>query len=563
MLTRKVTRALPLLKTEQGSVIISFAVLLPLLIVLLALCLNSLKMFISKAKVSDVSAEVGLMVSATSRVGEGNDLPAEMKSLLIDYIKEFFPESTKTPELSISYSSVQEDAEDNTSYLTYKPNIVVDLPFPFYHRQLSEGKKTFSMTSSGITIKKKAARPVDIVFVIDFSASQQGAGLRLLKSVFKELSEFVLASNAQSKIAMVPFSTGVAVKYPETNQRGAAKAGCSVLFVPKPQWAIDYGFWGDKSFNNKQTTLTQQLYNMDYYRYKYYSDWVAKSKPALALNTVHENWCRKNASFGKPTGQVNYSCFDKRFMTQDLDGSKVYADDIFTLRSRKIITDEYAKAVKIRAKQVTALTVEHDEAIDYPATLEKMFGDEAIMTFPMLWTAMEDPNYRPFGRMCHHAGWLGHKGDLANAKPYSWLIELTNDAKQLNEFQDMNAQGYTATSAGLVRSVPVMMKGRNQRKVFVIMSDGDDSLYPQKVTDRYLKQYKLCERIKDGILERSETNTKRVDIYYVSTTNSKTRVKYWRDNCTGEGNAATALNRSEVVSLIKGYLSDEIGSFTQ
>ncbi|WP_241650767.1 hypothetical protein, partial [Rosenbergiella collisarenosi] len=73
----------------------------------------------------------------------------------------------------------------------------------------------------------------------------------------------------------------------------------------------------------------------------------------------------------------------------DLDGSKIYLDDIFTQRSRKIITDEYTKAVKIKSKQLSTLTVEHDDAIDYEATLNKMFSDEAIITFPMLWTGME------------------------------------------------------------------------------------------------------------------------------------------------------------------------------
>lgn len=562
MLTNYVARFISKMKQEHGGVLISFAVLLPLLMILIAFVFNSLKMFTAKAKIGDVSAEIGLMISATSAVVNNQQLSPEVKKTLENYVKEFFPDGTKLPLVSVNYSKVENDVNDNSSAMTYRPSIEIELPFPFYDRLLSGGDKNFSIVSSDVSIKKKMSKAVDVVFVIDFSASQQGAGLRLLKGMFKDLSSFILSSNARSKVAVVPFSTGVAVRYPETNQRGGVKAGCSVLFVPKPEWSIDYSFWGDKAFASNHKKLNAQLYNMDYYRYQFYTGNLAKSKPAMAVSQVQKKWCRQNTSSGASAGQMKYSCFDNRFEGKDLDGSKIYLDDIYTQRSRKIIIDEYAKAVKIKNRQLTSLTVEHDDAIDYEATLKKMFGDEAIITFPMQWAEMESFNYRPFGKMCHNAGWWKAKGDVSSAKPYSWLIELTHNAAELDEFQDMNAQGYTATVSGLVRSVPVMMKGRNPRKVFVVMSDGDDSGGPQKVSDRYLKQYKLCDRIKSGILDRAETKTKQVDIYYVSTTNDKKRVTYWQDYCTGKGNAATAVNRNDVVSLIKGYLSDEIGNFS-
>lgn len=564
MLTRKVTRAIPRMKDEYGGVMISFAVLLPVLIVLIAFGLNSLKMFIAKSKLGDVSAEIGLMVSANSTVTQGSEPSASMKKMLVNYAKEFFPESTKSPTLSGTTSTVGNDADKNAAFMTYQPIIKVELPFLFYHRSLSEDKKNFTVSSSAITVTKKVSRPVDIVFVVDFSTSQQGAGIRLLKQTFKELTEFILKSNPDSKVAMVPFSTGVAVKYPETNQRGGPKAGCSVLFVPKKGWDIDYSFWGDKYINGRYKNINQQTYYMDTYRYKYYSNNVRQSRPALPLQTTLDKWCRKNDSKGgEKVGHDTYSCFDNRFKEQDILGNTFYSDDIFSKKSLQIITNEYAKAVRLRDSQNYHFTIENIEAVDFPETLKKMFSDEAIITFPMLWTGMWDSNFRTFKEMCHNTGWWNNDGQLADAKLHSWLIELTNDAQELNQFQNMKAQGWTATSSGLVRSVPVMMKGRNPRKIFVIMSDGDDSTGPQKVTDRYLKDYKLCDKIKDGILERPETNAERVDIYYVSTTNSTKRVNYWRDYCTGEGNAAKALNRKQVVDLIKGFLSDEIGSFTQ
>lgn len=564
MFTRKVTRAIARLGDQYGGVMISFAVLLPLLLILISLGLNSLKMFISKAKMSDVSAEVGLMVSANSLVGGGGSEPSPaMKKMLANYIKEFFPDSTKPPVLSITYSEVENDINDNASYMTYQPHIQVELPFPFYDRVLSDGRKNFTVSSSLLTVKKKVSRPVDIVFVVDFSTSQQGYGINLLKQTFKDLTEFILESNPKSKVAMVPFSIGVAVKYPETNQRGGPKAGCSVLFVPKKGWDINYAFWGDKYLNGGLRNINEQTYYMDHYRYRYYTNNVRYSRPSLSTQTVLNKWCRKNATAGRNVGRETYSCFDNRLMEKDALGNTFYSDDIFSKKSLEIITNEYAKAARVRDAHNYHYTIENIDAIDFPETLKKMFSDEAIITFPMLWTGMWDGDYRTFKEMCHNTGWWDNTGQLADAKLHSWLIELTNDAKELNQFQNMKAQGWTATTSGLVRSVPVMMKGRNPRKVFVIMSDGDDTGGPARVTDRYLKEYKLCDKIRQGIMDRPETNAERVDIYYVSTTNSSARVNYWRDYCTGEGNAAMAVNRKQVVDLIKGYLSDEIGSFSQ
>jgi len=563
MLTRTVKQILIRCRNQHGTIMISFAVLLPILMILIALGVNSVKMFIAKAKLSDVSAEVGLIVSAHSSVSDKGQFPPELESLVTHYVKNFFPEASKTPEVVIDFSQVSTDSTSNAEYMTYHPSIKVELPFPFYHATLSEGAKNFTISATPLTVKKQVSRPVDILFIVDFSTSQKGKKIRILKEVFQDLTNFILNSNPQSKIGILPFSTGVAVKYPETNQRGGPKAGCSVLFVPKKEWAIDYAFWGDKYVNKKYTKLTDQTYYIDEFRRKYYLERVGKSRPALSVDALNKQWCRKNDVWGTNVGQTQYSCFDHRFKISDLDGSLVAKDDIHTQRAQRIIEQQYAMALKVRERQRTTLTIEHDDAIDYEATLNQMFGEEAIITFPMLWAEREDYSYRVYNKMCHNTGWWGKDGQLTDARLYSWLIELTNNANELHQFQDMQPQGWTSTASGLVRSVPVMMKGTNPRKIFVVMSDGDDSSFPAKVTDRYLKQYNLCEKIRSGILERSQTHTDRVDIYYVSTTNSSKRVNYWKDYCTGEGNAAKAVNRQEIVSLIKGYLSDEIGNFSQ
>jgi len=567
MLTRKVRRCFLKIIGEQGGVIVSFAILLPLIMMLIALALNAPKMFIAKSKLSDVAAEIGLIASSKSAVNEQETFTDDFKKFTIKFVKEYFPESTKSPLVNIRYSESGTNSANNSTYKTYHPTIQLELPFPFYDAVLSAGEKNFTVSSSPITVKKQVARPIDLVFLVDFSGSQAGNGIKLLKDVVADISKFVLSANPKSKIALVPYSSGVAVKYDESNQRGGAKAGCSVLFVPKPDWAIDYAFWGDKYLNSSNRSLKEQLFDMDKYRYNYYKKNVAGAKPALSMNDLHNTWCRKNSTSEVKQGRMEYSCFDTRFQSRDLDGSLVYTDDIFTQRSQQIVKNEYAKAVRIQAAQANTIkgqSIEQDSAIDYEATLQKMFSDEAIITFPMLWvTSATNSAYRTFNQMCHHIGTWSNNNQLTNAKLSSWLIDLTNDKKKIDEFQTMQVGGWTATTSGLVRSVPVMMKGKNPRKVFVIITDGDDTGAAGTITQRYLTQYKLCNRIKEGILARPETNAERVDIYYVSTVNSSKRMKLWKENCSGEENAALATNRDEVVNLIRGYLSDEIGSFSE
>ena len=126
----------------------------------------------------------------------------------------------------------------------------------------------------------------------------------------------------------------------------------------------------------------------------------------------------------------------------------------------------------------------------------------------------------------------------------------------------MEPSGWTHLSAALIRSVPVMMEGSNRRKVFIMMSDGEESRYPQITTDKWLKSYKLCQKIEEGILARPQTNAGKVELYYISTTNARTWVKYWGENCTGAARSKTATQRDDLIKLIKGIITDETGHLT-
>ncbi|MBT0719482.1 hypothetical protein HGT71_14640 [Rosenbergiella epipactidis] len=548
-------------KNEQGGIILPFAIIIPILLVLIALAINSAKMFISKNKLADVAAEVGLIVSAANRAeSSGNSSPA-LTALTKKYVKEFFPEVVEDPIINVVYSEKILSPEDNTLYQTFKPYIQLKVPYPYYSPSLSNKDKNFVVTTNNFTINKVVSRPVDIAFIVDFGSPE---GTFVLRDVFAELTPFILQSNKESKIAILPFDTGVAVKYPYTNQRGGPQAGCSVLFAPTKPWDINYSFWGDKSMNKLRKKIKDQTYQMDQMRGIYYLLYVKNSSPSMSYNTFYNKWCRKNPTYGWGKGRVEYTCFDKRFFTTDANGKKIYTDDIFTPASLKLISEQYAKAIDVRDFHYKTQTIMHNSAIDYEATLDKMFGDEAIITIPVLWSQEKDVDFRPFYEMCKSIGGWKNRGQLNDARLYSWLIELTNKKTELDQFQKMSPRGgQTATASALIRSVPVMMEGRNPRKIFVIMSSHADSSYRKTVTDKFLKNHNLCQRIKDGFLAHPETRTERVDIYYISTKyDDVDRVNYWAQHCTGPENAVSSRDAQSIISTVKGIISDEVGTVT-
>ncbi len=538
---------------QRGALAPAFAIILPILLSLMALGLDGANGLYQKARLSDAMDEAALAVASSGKTNTTVEESNNSKALVKAYLNYYIPSMTREPIITFSSQSSDEDANDGLKYIDYHMGASVYVPavfdvgtFPGFDHEIQIG-------THDKKVRKFSALPADYVFVVDFSTSQAGTPMKILKSVVKEITEFAIENNKNSKIAIVPFSTGVSVKLPGVNERGGERAGCSVLFVPNKDYDINYEFWSDK-YVGRHSTYPARMYYMDYWRYYYYYHYVRASAPAMTVANMQSQWCVKNAKYGTLEGVWQYTCKTNEYPHTD----------IFSAASQRIIKSEYDKAYRVQSEQNSYLTIEHDKAINYEATLEQMFSEEAIKTFVMPWAGMQDSAYRAYNRMCHQAGWYNHTSgnSLVKATVRSWLIELTNDLQVLAGFQDMWQQGWTHISSGLIRSVPVMMKGRNKRKVFILMSDGSDSSGPAKVTDKWLTKYNLCEKIREGIVERKETNTKKVEIYYISTTVSASRVKFWADNCTGQGRSITSSDRDSLISVIKGIMSDETGHFS-
>ena len=561
---------LRLFRSEHGVIMIPLAILLPLLVGLLTLGFNSVSMMSNRARLSDAAAEATLAVSAATLANDtqsdsGKQEIEKARSLVGAWMQYYFPSMKNSPEIEFTVAEGQQLTSSDTRYTYYNVDISLTLPQIFIYQPVTLDKSDYKLSVGKGHVNKYVSKPADYVFVVDFSGSQKGARINILKSVFAEITDFVIKNSPESRIGIVPFSTGVSVKMPGTNQRGGENVGCSVLFVPNKGWDINYAFWSDKSVAtyNNGASLKTKTFDMDSARYNFYKKYVAASAPAIKDAEMIKRWCRTNPTYGNKEGRAHYSCFDPRDKYPEPSDPRNKLEDIFTVEAQTLIALEYEKAAKVQADHQSAQTIEHDKAINYPATLEKMFSNEAIITFPMLWTPAESSGlaYRPYYQMCHQVGEWKHspRRDLTKASADSWLIPLTNSKNTLDQFQSMAPAGWTHLSSGLIRSVPVMMEGSNRRKVFIMMSDGDDSPYPKITTDKWLKTYNLCQKIEEGILARPETNASKVEIYYISTTNAYTWVNYWANNCTGPARSKTASKRDDLVKLIKGIITDETG----
>lgn len=211
------------------------------------------------------------------------------------------------------------------------------------------------------------------------------------------------------------------------------------------------------------------------------------------------------------------------------------------------------------------------ETLDFDATLADgyMFSEKAVTTYIHHYL---EPSKRPLKYMCQSAA-LDVATELPSAqlasmtqtidKPASYLIELTSNPLVLDEFADMKVVSMlvrTDSSSGLLRSLPVIAKGINPRKIIIVVSDGDDngnkSVGPRSMTNKLHMEYGICDRIKQGLLKYPVgTETTQSDIYFISVVDDKntdSRINFWADYCVGKNNTAVATDYQSLMNTLMG-----------
>ncbi|MGX8941420.1 hypothetical protein ACWWJF_14755 [Symbiopectobacterium sp. Eva_TO] len=139
--------------------------------------------------------------------------------------------------------------------------------------------------------------------------------------------------------------------------------------------------------------------------------------------------------------------------------------------------------------------------------------------------------------------------------PSSYLIELTSSAEVISNFKKMMIHGgETDSSSGLLRSLPVIAKGNNPKKVIIMVSDGEDTFQPKELARALHKEHHICKRIKKGLLNYNKSHkTEVVDIFFISLAKKgvdDANIKFWRDFCVGDDNTFVVSDYQSLVNIL-------------
>lgn len=614
-----ITKIIVFLRMKNGAFALSFAIMFPFYIVLLSLAIDASMLLNKKARLADSLNEAVLVIAAVNNYNEtATDLQQNLK-ILDQFINFYLPESTyDLDDLQIKVKVVNDINNSNSNYVDYRVSAKVSINtfLPLAHLGLPGFNHTVLIsnynTNSGNARKYESYSAIDLVLVVDFSrsmneettldlnGSSQVKRIDVLKKVVDSVVDKLLKVTG-SKIAIVPFDIGVPVISEHKNEFGQYDLECSVLFIPKPSYQINYKFWANKfvdakrdkfEYVNNSIKANEIIYYMDNARYQYYLNMFLPVHPELDndMDKLVNNpfsFCKFNSNGSISTGHAKYSC-----EWDDINS-------IFREENLALIKNEYSKVIlNLKTMRSSVETMNglgyisfmNNDSVDIEKTINGMFDRNNIINFIQPW-APNMVEYRMFSEMCQSGmatyistpteNVIREKDEydngikvtvgqayqqLALAKDLgripTYLIPLTDNKEELASFNKMLPSGGTDIITGLIRSLPVLADGKNLNKVIVIISDGEDMEGPKLLTDKFLKN-DLCNRIKSDIRTKTIPETKKLEMYFISVnaSDNNERLKYWADNCVGAEHAILAENYEDLIETFNSIMQVETGYF--
>lgn len=549
---------------EAGAAAVMFAIMFPMVLMFYSMAFDGAKIQAERARLADGLNEGVLAVAITDNQNATSDDKQRNKDLIGSYLKYYLPggrvlenelnittniyknPNNKNEILSIDYSAsgstivqpvIANKSGSNAPGFNKNINIKADSGAGVVRR-------TYTTTTT----------PTDYVFVTDFSGSMDDPSaqpgmvrIALLKSVVNAFATSVLKADENTTIGIVPFSIGVPVVTNRKNLAGGNEVGCSFVGKLLDKYKnVDLDFWYNKAQGKmSDDNMKTAAYKYDDALYDQYKGFISSATGKTITEMVALGWCKKNSDFGSKLGHAKYSC--------DADPRSRLSDHQDEFKK------SYFAAYYLMASAMNNKTIANVDTMDFKATFEDdpgyIFSEESVTTYTHYYT--DKRSNRPFTQMCNNAlPTTSAKGMKTVTKPNSYLIELTSDVNVLNEFNKMTVGGNTDSSSGLLRAIPVIAKGTNPRKIIMVISDGADSPGSKEMTEILHEKYKICDRIKSGLLKYpSGTTTKESDIYYISLVDglsANNRIEFWANNCTGKDNAIIATKYEELLNTLIG-----------
>lgn len=564
--------ALRFIKNEAGAIAVMFAIMLPMILMFYSMAFDGAKIQSERARLADGLNQGVLAIAVIDNRNKTPDDTYRNKQILRNYLQYYIPNadfSENDLNVTVDYHFNETNKHDLVS-VDYSASGSVTV-HPVISSKTSRSALGFNRNipiqadgSAGVVKRTyaKKAPPTDYVFVAEFTAkslqpsSEPGMNrLELLKSVVKEFANGVLQESQVSTFGFVPYSVGVAMATNKKNVAGGNDIACSFAGKLLPEYkGVNLDFWYNKTtqfYNDKKSIIWEQNRNL----YNYYKSVVGPATGKSFDQMVEMGWCEKNKD-PSLSSEVNSNNFD---YICDMDPRSRISEHEEEFMQNLSAAQKLTNSVRI---DLTTSNAANIYTFDFDATFNKdpsyIFSTDAITTFTLFPNAMAA---RFLAYMCNTAVKPGRSPDtLKLTKPYNYLIELTSDPLVLNQIEEMTVPhrlvGTADISSGLLRSLPIIAKGTNERKIIIIISSGTD--YNEVFSEKLITEYKACDRIRSGLLKYpSGTHTNEADIYFISlvddqtsTSNEMSRLNLWTQKCTGEQNAFIATNHQELVDIL-------------
>ena len=559
---------------DSGAVTVMFAFVFPALIVFYSLAMDGANFNSKRARLMDSINQSVLAIALTDNRNATVEDVNYNKAVMRRYISYYLGDRVvlSDNDLKIKVNAVKRAGNnailDYVDYSAASSLVSIKTRILPYARNIGGSgfspEVTVSADSNAGIIRKTMDvinKGTDFLFVIDFSSSMRGSRLNLVKKILDAFVKEALPvndDNVKNTIGMVPYSIGTPVTVSSKNFRGGAQLGCSFAARLKSEYQVDYAYWYNKNMRNyPYANYKLAAYDADYYRHMFHQYIVGYSyTPILTLSAVRTRFCIKNGNSGRTVGRYSYSCETE---------PEIGIFDKASMHSKKFI-DEYEGFAALINKANSHYNIVNVDTIDVEGTLagDYLFNDGAVTTFTHLYATS---TYRPFAYMCDAASsYTASKFSDPKGQPSFHVIELTQDVDELSKIQDMtmHGTGYTDSVNGLLRAVPVIAKGVNEKKVIIMLTDGEESgttsSGPLALRNKLIGSknggMNLCSVIKKGLVDYSGGVTNSAEIYYLSLVNDSNRMRFWADNCVGTDKSIVASNYKDLMEVLLAIAQD-------
>lgn len=555
MASKAINKLRRVLLGESAAVTLMFAAIFPSLVLFYSLAFDGANVNSRRARLMDSVNQGVLGVALTDNRNLTEAHKKANKTLLGAWTRYYLPGVTVPDEaLSIEVSE-KKDGKGNVVSVDYTASAQAQVKMALSGaNDVGMGPVVALTADSGAGVIRKNIRsiatPTDFIFVTDFSGSMKKYGrIEMVKKIVAEFASMALVTNnIGNTMAIVPYSVGTPEILSRDNLMGGKETGCSFVGKLTDAYRVDLDFWFNKKVGSTRVLKTA-AYNADKnLSDKYYNNIVMKNITKGAWSDlISRGWCIKNKKGGSGQGRYDYSCEAEpslSMFSQNNDAGVTY---------KKEFEDNYLKAMDLMSMASTHSNIINTKTLDIEATLagDYLFSDAAITTFRYLYSAE-----RPFTKMCNGGLSSYSAGDYKSVtRPNYYPIALTSDPSAFTVFQSMTPLGDTDSANGLLRSVPVAAKGKNTRKVIILLTDGQDSgnstTGPLALRNLLVEDNNLCGVIKEGLLKYPKgTLTTKVEMYYFSLVDDTDRMAFWANNCVGSGNAIVAKNYNSLLAQL-------------